>query len=165
MIRLPRVLLDEAFEVAADSAVAAIAGAQPIAIGWATVELDRAATELAGALGLADDAFEPTARSPTLGCACRVARDVLGDRRSIVLLEPDTEGRLAATLARLGEGPSVAWLEAPDPAAASAALRSAGIALSTERDGPLGPEWLLEDGAIRGPHRLLVGRPAGTIRA
>lgn len=157
--------LDEAFEVAAASAVAALTGARPIAIGWATVELDRAATELAGALGLGLAVFEPAARSPTLGCACRVALDALGKGRSIVLIEPDTEGRLAATLARHGEGPSVAWLETHDPDAAAAALRIAGVAVSTERDGPLGPERLLVVGPIHGPHRLLVGRPAGTIRA
>ena len=98
-----------------------------------------------------------------LGCVCRVAAGILPAGGSLVLLEPDTEGRLAASLARLGEGPSVTWLRAGDPPAAVEALRTAGFAVSAERDGPLGPERLIVDGPVHGPHRLLVGPSAGTI--
>lgn len=56
----------------------------------------------------------PAPRSMALGCVCRVATGVLFDGGSLALLEPDTEGRLAASLARLGEGPTVAWLRSMD---------------------------------------------------
>ena len=162
MTGTPRERLEQALAAPADSA-ATIAGTSVTAIGWATVDLDRAAIDLAGALGLAVGAFAPAARSEALGGACLVARGVLAGGRSIVLIEPDTEGRLAATLARRGEGPAVAWLVAPGMSAALTAIRAADIALSSARDGPFGPERLLNDGAVDGPHRLLVGHPAGTI--
>ena len=52
-----------------------------------------------------------------LGARCRVGR--LADRPRdgatlVVLLEPSTEGRLAATLARHGEGWCATWLDVPD---------------------------------------------------
>jgi hypothetical protein len=135
----------------------------PIAVGWATVELDRAAGELAAAFDIGVDRFRPGPRSALLGCVCLIAVGILPGSASLVVLEPDTEGRLAASLARLGEGPTVTWLQTADVSTALGALRAAGIVLSAERDGPLGPERLLVDGPVHGPHRLLVGASAGTI--
>ena len=89
-------------------------------------------------------------------------------------LEPATEGRLAATLARHGEGWVATWFAAADDeddAAAGAVSLSAGVDPFVEDDafsrpmrsavraGPLGPERLLLDGPVTGPHRLVV-RPA-----
>lgn len=134
-------------------AVLAGAGDTAIAVGWATVETDRAASELTAALGLSADPFELAADSVTLGARCRIGHGILTGGRSLVLLEPSTEGRLAASLARLGEGPAAVWLDAArldDP-------------LSAPRPGPFGPERLILGGPIHGPHRLLLGIEAGTI--
>jgi hypothetical protein len=143
------------------------ASGRPVAIGWATVELERAAAELAEALGLGsgEEAFRAAPGSVALGCSCRVAPRVLPEDGSLVVLEPDTEGRLAGALARLGEGPAVAWLAPEDPATASDALRAAGFRISAERDGPLGPERLIVGGPVDGWLLLLMNREPGTIRS
>ncbi len=120
-----------------------------LAIGWATVELDRAAREFA-----ADGAIEALPGSEHLGCACRRLMTAAADI-PVVLMEPTTEGRLAATLARHGEGWAAAWLRA---APADSALGP----LSAARPGPLGVERLILGGAVAGPHRLVV--ETGTIR-
>jgi hypothetical protein len=137
-----------------------------VAIGWATVELDRAMSELAGALGLPRglEAFLAAPRSAVLGGACRVATGVLPDGGSLVVLEPDTEGRLAGSLARLGEGPVAAWIAAEPVAAAMAGLEAARVATSGEGPGPFGGERLLLGGPVYGPHRLIVERVRATPR-
>ena len=141
-----------------------VLAARAVAIGWATVELDRAAADLATAFGVLPAAFEPAPRSVALGCACLVAAGILADGASLALVEPDTEGRLAADLARFDEGPAIAWLRLQEPAAV-AVLRMAGLEISAERGGPFGPESLVVDGLGRArPLRLLVRPPAGTIR-
>jgi hypothetical protein len=53
-----------------------------------------------------------------------------------VVLEPDTEGRLAASLARFGEGVAVIYLG----------------------DGPPGPGTLVRGGLPWGPHVILLGQ-------
>ncbi len=128
---------------------------EPVAIGWATVELDRAADELAQALGTTSDSFVPAADSSALGARCRVASAALPGGVALAILEPSTEGRLAATLARVGEGPVAVWsrigqdLARDDPAA---------------RPGPFGRERLVPGGSVHGPHRFLIGTATGTIR-
>ena len=131
-------------------------GGRPFAIGWATVELDRAASELASELGLPAAAFAPAPASEILGATCRVADGALPDGLSLVILEPATEGRIAATMARLGEGPAVIWSPADNEIVAGT---------SAARPGPFGPERLVLGGPVHGPHRLLVGTEPGTIRA
>lgn len=147
-----------------DGAAERAIGGRPVALGWATVELDRAAAELGGALGIPVAQFVGAAQTIALGARCRVARDVLPDGISLVLLEPATEGRLAATLARLGEGPAAIWLAVAGSPGALGEPRTPGLETSAERPGPLGAERLVLGGPIRGPHRLLLER-AGTIRA
>lgn len=127
---------------------------RPYALGWATVDLDRAASELARDLGFSADAFVETIGSQVLGASCRVAAGALPDGLSLAILEPATEGRLAATLARLGEGPAVVWYLADADVAAGA---------SAQRAGPFGPERLVAGDPIHGPHRFLIGPGAGTI--
>lgn len=139
-------------------------GAQQIALGWATVDLDRAAVDLAAALGISADRFVDAPESSALGARCRVASDVLLEERSLVLLEPATEGRLTATLARHDEGPCAIWLAMADLPATTAAMRLEGIGTSVARRGPFGAERLVLDSAVDGPHRLLVEH-AGTIPA
>lgn len=122
-----------------------------LAVGWATVDLERATVELADALGIEADRFQTAPDSQALGARCLVAHDVLRDGRPLAILEPATEGRLAASLARLGEGPAAIWIVA-----------STSSRLGAPTDGPFGPERLVLDGPAHGPHRLLVGSP-GTI--
>lgn len=161
-------------EAAAASLPAHVAG-RIIAHGWATVDLDRAVQELGEALGIPPERFTVAADAQLIGARCRVADAVLPDGSSLAILEPTTEGRLAATLARVGEGPAAVWLvAASDGSAAFVAGRAARagravdasglpIATSSERDGPFGVERLVLGGPTHGPHRLLVGLP-GTIR-
>jgi hypothetical protein len=159
--------LAAAWRAAAGNHASRAASGRPVAIGWATVELERAAAELAEALdlGSGEEAFRAAPRSVALGCSCRVAPRVLPEGGSLVVLEPDTEGRLAGALARLGEGPAVAWLTPDEPATAPDALRAAGFRISAERDGPLGPERLVVGGPVDGWLLLLLDRAAGTIPA
>lgn len=147
----------------AGRAIEAIDG-RAIALGWATVELERTTHELGAALGLPPERFTLAAPTPTLGAICRVARDALPSGLALVLLEPSTEGRLTGWLARHGEGPAAVWLAVASASAAVAALRGTGVVTSAERAGPFGPERLLLDGPISGLYRFVVERPV-TIRA
>ena len=81
-------------------------------VGWATVELDRAEAELAE--WLAGDAPDPAADAlePVLGARCASAAADGLPGAELVLLEPTTEGRLAASLARDGEGPCALYAAA-----------------------------------------------------
>jgi hypothetical protein len=125
-----------------------------VAVGWATVELDRAEAELGMALVLPSGAFVKADDSVALGARCRVARAALDPGIAVVLVEPSMEGRLAAWLARFGEGAVGLWL--------GTAPRPGTSALAPEQPGPLGPERLVLDGSRHGPYRLFV-RPPGTI--
>jgi hypothetical protein len=113
--------------------------------GWATVDLDRAERDLAS--WLADAAsFADAPRSALLGATCRIGSGRADDAAGgtwVVILEPDAEGRLAAFLARHGEGWAVTWL-APDEAAA----HRGGT------PGPLGPERLADVTPVAGPFRM-----------
>lgn len=153
-----------AFQAATLSLPPAMAGT-PVALGWATVELDRAVVELCQALGIPADRFAAAADSFHLGARCLVAHAALPGDRSLIVLEPSIEGRLAATLARHDEGPVAVWLAIPDVimvAAPAPGAPGARVTTSSERTGPLGFERLVLGGPIHGPHRLLV-RPPGTI--
>ncbi|HXI46039.1 MAG TPA: hypothetical protein VNH13_07035 [Candidatus Acidoferrales bacterium] len=121
--------------------------------GWATVELKRAERELSAGGTSVGTAVEAPA-SELLGARCR--RVGLADGAELVLLEPSTEGRLAAALARHDEGWLVTWLVAEEAAVARAV--EAGFRLSPERPGPLGPERLVLDGPRDGPFLLLATR-------
>jgi hypothetical protein len=123
-----------------------VIGAHESVEGWATVDLDRAESNVPGSRSreAADDEL--------LGAHCRWLD--LADGHAALLLEPSTEGRLAASLARFGEGPIALYLcaEAGAPERAIAA----GFVLSAEAGGPLGPQRLVLGGSRWGPHVLLV---------
>ncbi len=119
-----------------------------VARGWATIELERAVGELGGSL-VAGTGFEPAEPSTALGARCLVAPAADGNG-TIVLLEPDTEGRIAAFLARHGEGWAATWLDA---AVADRDVRL--VATGAATPGPFGPERL-EPGSPSGPFRLQV---------
>ena len=120
-----------------------------LAVGWATVELDRAARELADLLG-PGSAFHDAPSSEALGARCRVGTDAAEGGVRIVLLEPETEGRLSATLARHGEGWVATWVAATDASSSPVAQ------LSGARPGPFGLERLVLCGPVSGPHRFVV---------
>jgi hypothetical protein len=124
-----------------------------LAVGWATVELDRAARTLVALLH-PGTSFEDAPVSLVLGARCRIGRGVgpTGGSIRVVLLEPSTEGRLAAFLARSGEAWAAAWV----PAAESTGVGAGSLVGLTWRPGPLGPERLESSVAIGGPFRLLV---------
>ena len=126
-----------------------------LAVGWATVETERAVETLAADLHISPAAFLPAHDSEALGARCLVAPDVLPGGGALVVLEAATEGLLAATLARHDEGPRVIWI-APDGTAEVAAARPTR--------GPFGPERLLPGPPTDGLRRLLVSLPPGTIR-
>ena len=151
-----------AFGTAAVASLPAAVGGRTIAHGWATVDLDRAVQELGQALGVPPDRFVVAPDSRLLGARCRVADDVLPDGSSLAVLEPTTEGRLAATLARVGEGPAAVWLAAADGRGPDSASTERDGRFSARHDGPFGPERLVLGDATHGPHRLLVA-PPGTI--
>lgn len=119
-----------------------------LGIGWATVELGRAARELSHLLA-PGTAFREGPSSVILGARCLVGPAADRPALRIVLLEPDTEGRLAGTLARSGEGWAATW--ALDP---GAGVRPRQV--SVARPGPLGQERLLLGGPVTGFHRLVV---------
>lgn len=128
-------------------------------IGWATVELERAAREVGAEVGIDPAAWVPAPRDALLGARAWTALAPDDGGPAIVLLEPDTEGRLAAALARFGEGLAAVYLRdpvvgasAPDRASTTASAQSA---LGPARLAPGGPSW--------GPHVLLL-EPRGDGR-
>ncbi len=118
-----------------------------LAVGWATVESERAATELGGE-------WRPAPRDALLGAS--VQRST-GREPPILLLEPDSEGRLAGALARHGEGPIALYLRADGKTADERGLAQARTRAGA---GPLGRQWLVLAGPPAGPFLLLVDGPA-----
>jgi hypothetical protein len=118
-------------------------------IGWATVDLARAAQELGP--WLRDDPAATVERhgrsdgeEPHLGARTRVraTNGLPGD--VLVLAEPTTEGRLAASLARHDEGPVALYLRPRMGLRAWVAeARRRGVPVSARRDGPLGAQVLV----------------------
>lgn len=132
-------------------------------IGWATVELDRADEELGPWLG--DRLAHAGEVEPHLGAVARVRAAGGMPGEAFVLLEPSTEGRLAASLARDGEGPCALYLRPTEGLRAwSAAARRRGVRLGRARQGPLGASRLVLGGPPAGPHLLLVDARAPSNR-
>jgi len=141
-----------------------------VGVGWATVELDRADAELDPWLAPRGGAGEGGAEDaegtePHLGGRSR-RRGAGGlPAGSLLLLEPSTEGRLAAALARDGEGPCALYLGTREPLRAWVhTAHERDVPTSAVRRGPLGPSVLLLGGPIAGPHLILVG-PTSTPAA
>jgi hypothetical protein len=126
-----------------------------LAVMWATVDRDR----IVAGLRLP---VEPLADDPSLGASVGLVRPA--GEHPIAILEPLTEGRLAATLARHGEGPAGEYVEAPVSLDEIwAAATRADLVLGRPVDGPFGRSVLVLSRPVDGPHLVLVARPAGTI--
>jgi hypothetical protein len=122
--------------------------------GWATVELDRAEVEVAALLAdLGIPTIEDRPEDRLLGARCRILR--FGEGRDTLLLEPSTEGRLAAALARYGEGTLTLYLFVDGGAVERA--RRAGFTLTAAGRGPLGDQRLVIAGPKYGPFLVLAG--------
>jgi hypothetical protein len=123
-------------------------GAHREVVGWGTVDLERAARSV-----VPGDRTEPVPNDELVGGRGLLVRPG-GSGDPVLLLEPSTEGPLAATLARHGEGPAVTYLVAgADP---SDRLRDGGLALSAEAGTPLGRGRLILGGDRWGPHLIAV---------
>lgn len=136
-----------------------------VALGWATVEAARAAEELGLPAGLGT--VVPGEADGLLGATTSIWRPA-PDEPALVLLEPSTEGLLAAGLARRSEGPVALYVVpvsgTPSPgglAEAVQALANAGVRCRTGH-GPFGPEALVLDRAPAEPQLVLVGVPSAT---
>jgi hypothetical protein len=127
-----------------------------LAIIWATVDRDRL---------LAESGWTRTEDLPDdsiLGASVALVRPPSAD--AIAVVEPVTEGRLAATLARHGEGPAGEYVEAPIPLdAIGPAATAAGLLVGRPAGGPFGRSVIVVSGPVTGPHLILVERPPGTI--
>ena len=142
-------------------------GAEPlelVGLGWCTVDLEQAESDLDPWLG-------PRPSGPPPGmdfdAAGLWADEHLGARALLregaglpgewmVLLEPSTEGRTAASLARDGEGPCALYLRpAVGLDAWLDAAREGGVTASSHRDGPFGVQVLLA-GNPAGPHVIVT---------
>jgi hypothetical protein len=127
-----------------------------LAIIWATVDRDRLLAES----GWTRTEYLPD--DPFLGASVAVVRPATGEVLAVV--EPVTEGRLAATLARHGEGPAGEYVEAPIPLdAIGRAATAAGLVVGRSATGPFGRSVIVVSGPVTGPHLILVERPPGTI--
>jgi hypothetical protein len=120
-------------------------GARLLGVAWATVDLERGARELAARFDLEPGAFRSSVEDGWLGAAAKVAR--LGTT-NLVVLEPVTEGRVAAALARFGEGPAGVYFGLPGPAT--------GVV----RAGPLGAGALLPGTPPWGPFAIVLALAA-----
>ena len=130
-------------------------------IGWATVELERGAEELAAAfrrIGLPEPRWSPGQRDELLGSTAWVSREAwpaegMDQAPALVLLEPDTEGRLAATLARFDEGVAAAYLA---PQGGASTVDPARLGRSSA--GPLGNGRLVLARPAWGPNVIVLDR-------
>jgi len=136
-----------------------VPGAAPIAFGWATVDLDRLQASMETTWPGSVASTADLGHDVLLGARCRHLRPGIEGLPALVLIEPSTEGRLAATLARHGEGPAAIWVTLPSSGPPEGAGRSVAA------PGPFGSEVLLLDGPVHGPHRLVVLAEPGTITA
>jgi hypothetical protein len=124
-------------------------GARTLATLWATVDIERtlAEREIVESTPAAGDAL--------LGARVVIVRAAM-PQPPVAIVEPLTEGRLAATLARHGEGPAGRYIAVADglePARARAA--ASGIDVSRVEPGPFGRSMLVLLGPATGPHLIL----------
>ena len=125
-----------------------------VAPGMATVDFDRAEAGLCEAMQVR--CISAGHEDDVLGARCRIVTTEHGD--AIVLLEPSTEGRLAAALAKFGEHHAVDYVAGSADIVRAAA--AAGVVLSAVARGPFGPQRLVLGGPRWGPFVMIVERAA-----
>ena len=124
-----------------------------VGIGIATVDIERFAAERDWRMAAAMD---DTLLGATAAVTSGAKEDMPAATPSIVLLEPNTEGRIAASLARHGEGPAVVYLwpeSGIDDARAEVGRR--GYRPTPIATGPFGRAFAIGGGAW-GPHLVVV---------
>jgi hypothetical protein len=127
----------------------ALEGATLVAIGWATIEIERAERELDAAIG-EGGSWADASRDVLLGARAAVYRAVAAKRPRLVVLEADTEGRLAASLARRGEGVAAVYVTVR-----RGAVLAAG-AFGIPAGGPLGRGRRVARGGIGEPSIIVL---------
>ena len=127
-----------------------LAGHPIVALGWGTIDIDAVRRRIEADAGFG--AFEAAPRDAHLGARAVVHRPGESSGEPMeVLLEPDTEGRLAASLARHGEGFAAIWFGPPPVMSEEPPAGFGRIA-----DGPLGRCRLLLGGPPWGLSVLLL---------
>jgi len=157
--RLDRLILGDA-DADADAAATTDVDAAPptvetippgpglVAIGIATVDTERYAADRGWRTRI-------LASDPVLGAFAALVE--AASSVPAVLLEPNTEGRLAATLARHGEGPVALYAGMPARRFDDARRGAAEIGpVSSVAEGPFGAEWAPLGRPAWGPHLLVV---------
>jgi len=137
-------------------------GAALMAIGWGTVDIERTAAWAGAAAGpgiatATADRLAPLPADVALGARVAELRGPWSP--PVLLLEPEREGRLAASLARFAEGPCVLYLRASPAGTRSEAAHDDDPLASPIRPiaaGPFGREYVVPGGAPWGPHVLVV---------
>jgi hypothetical protein len=121
------------------------------------VDLERWLVDLGLPMARATEAVD----DPILGARVLLLDEPPAGSGPIALAEPTTEGRLAAFLARHGEGRAGRYLGVPSGLAEiRAGAAAAGATLSRPVDGPLGRAVLVLGGPLGSPHLFLVPRLA-----
>ena len=121
----------------------------------ATVELERALRER----GHAPDLAATAVADDLLGGRVVLLPAAAADEPRIALAEPTTEGRLAASLARLDEGPAGSYMAIAGGLAAIRRLVAAaegGVNVSRPAATPFGPGVLVLGGPLGGRSLILV---------
>ena len=130
-----------------------------LATMWATVDRERARSAVGGIA-------EELPGDEHLGAWVTLLAHDAADEPPIALLEPSTEGRLAAWLARNGEGPAGRYVGVGAAAAFDGLASKAtalGLGVTPVAGGPFGPSRLVIRRSTSAPNLVLVDRRPGTI--
>jgi hypothetical protein len=128
--------------------------------GLATVDIDRKERDLVASFGRSAPVMSRDLPDDTqLGARCRLVMSVPG-AVEILLLEPITEGRIAASLARFDEGVVAVYAVVSGDRLPTVRrdLRAGGLTLSGEGPGPFGPQHLVVGAPRWGAHLLIAGQ-------
>ena len=120
---------------------------------WQTVDVERTVDDL----GIGGEAIEEDQVIGGKGVLVRPEDGVL-----VAILEPSTEGPLAESLARHGEGDAGVYVA---PHGGLDEARRAGLTIYREAPGPFGRAALvrMQTGSQTAPFTIIVERPAATI--
>lgn len=128
-------------------------GPTSIVLGIATVDTDRYAAERGWTL-------TPLPHDPILGAFASAV-----DGQPWALLEPNTEGRLAAFLARNGEGPAALYVAVPARSPLNevrTSLAGDGITTTAIVAGPFGAQFTVLGRSAWAPTLLICAFPPAT---